>query len=193
MPRLAMRLGARPRMSRPAKRTFPEAGTRPVMALHSVDLPMPLRPTMASTPWSSASDTPCSTWARPKWTSSLSTWRTGVALPAMAASVPGAHVDGLDLGIVLDLVGRAVLQQAAVVQDGDALDDAQRDVEIVLDQHIAHMGRERRQQRHQLPTLRRGESGGRLVEQDEPRRAGQRHADLELAELAVRQFRDQIG
>src|SRR3981081_3444979 len=194
MPRLVIRLGGRPSMSWPANRTVPEPGPRPGMALQSVDLPMPLRPTTASTPWSRESDTPCSTWARPKWTSSFSIWRIGAALEpdgplrrgsrGMAASMLAAHIDRLDLGIVLDFVRRAVLQQAAVVQDRDALDDAQRDVDIVLDQHIAHMGRERRQQCHQLPTLRRGESGGRLVEQDEPRRAGPRHAALELAERA---------
>ena len=110
----------------------------------------------------------------------------------MAASVPAAaHVDGLDFGIVLDLVGRAVLEQAAIVQDRHPLDDAQRDVEIVLDQHEAHMRRESRQQRHQLAALAGREAGGGLVEQDQARRAGQRHADLELAQLAVRQLRDQ--
>ena len=36
---------------------------------------------------------------------------------------------------------------------------------------------------------RRRQAGRRLVEQDEPRRAGQRHADLQLALLAVRQRR----
>ena len=41
------------------------AGTRPVMALHSVDLPMPLRPTTASTPCTSSSDTDCNACARP--------------------------------------------------------------------------------------------------------------------------------
>src|SRR5258708_2999303 len=146
------------------------------MALQSVDLPMPLRPTTASTPWSRENDTPCSTGARPKWTSSFSTSRIGTApepvVPrpersrAKAASMLAAHVDRLDLGIVLDLVGRAVLQQATIVQDRDPLDDAQRDVEIVLDQHIAHMGRKRRQERHQFAPLRRREPGGRLVEQD---------------------------
>src|SRR6266851_1763854 len=201
MPRLVIRLGGRPSMSSPANRIVPEPGTRPVMALQSVDLPMPLRPTTASTPRSRESDTPCSTWARPKWTSSFSTWRIGAAAEAdgsrpersrgMAAPMLAAHVDRLDFGIVFDLVRRAVLQQAAIVQDRDPLDDAQRDVEIVLDQHIAHMGREGRQERHQFAALPWRESGGRLIEQDQPRRARQRHADLELAELAVRQFRDQ--
>ena len=41
------------------------AGTSPVIALHSVVLPMPLRPTMPSTPRSSVRLTPCSAWARP--------------------------------------------------------------------------------------------------------------------------------
>ena len=84
-------------------------------------------------------------------------------------------------------LGRAGLQHAAVVHHGDRLDHAQRDVEVVLDQHEAHVRRQRAQQRHQLAPLGRRQAGGRLVEQDQPRRAGQRHADLELALLAVRQ------
>ena len=50
MPRRVISFGARPRISSPSRRTLPRAGTRPVIALHSVVLPMPLRPTMPSTP-----------------------------------------------------------------------------------------------------------------------------------------------
>ena len=49
-----------------------------------------------------------------------------------------------------------------------------------------------RQQRHQFAPLGRRQAGGRLVEQDQPRRAGQRHADLQLALLAVRQVGDAL-
>ena len=78
------------------------------------------------------------------------------------------------------------------MHDGDALDHAQRDVEVVLDQHEAHVRRQRGQQRHQLAAFGGREAGCRLVEQDQPRRAGQRHADLELALLAVREIGDAL-
>ena len=48
------------------------------------------------------------------------------------------------------------------------------------------------QQRDQLAPLGRRQPGRRLVEQDQARRAGQRHADLELALLAVRQVGDRL-
>ncbi len=103
-----------------------------------------------------------------------------------------AHVDRLHLGIGLDLGRRAVLQQTAVVHHGHALDDAQRDVQIVLDQHEADMRRQRFEELHQVGPLGGRQAGGRLVEQDQPRRAGQRHADLELALLAVRERCDRL-
>src|SRR5260370_16893756 len=127
MPRLVIRLGGRPSMSWPAKRTAPDAGTRPVMALHSVDLPMPLRPTTASTPRSRENDTPCRTCARPKWTSRFSTWRIGPtpeaeALPpntlgAMAAPMPAAaHLAALPFGIFLASSRRPVLHHPPILQ-----------------------------------------------------------------------------
>ena len=49
-PRPVMALGGRPRISSPARRTLPRAGTSPVIALQSVVLPMPFRPTTAVAP-----------------------------------------------------------------------------------------------------------------------------------------------
>jgi hypothetical protein len=63
----------------------------------------------------------------------------------------------------------------------------------VLDEHEAHVGRQRGEQRDQLPSLGRRQAGRRLVEQDEPRRPGQGHADLELALLAVGERGDGLG
>ena len=54
-----------------------------------------------------------------------------------------AHVDRLHFGIAFDLVRCAFLQQAAVVQHRDALDDTQRDLEIVLDQDETDVRRKR--------------------------------------------------
>ena len=56
-----MSAGARPMSDCPAKLIEPEAtGTRPMMALQSVVLPMPLRPTTDSTPPLRLRSTPCS-------------------------------------------------------------------------------------------------------------------------------------
>jgi hypothetical protein len=79
------------------------------------------------------------------------------------------------------------------VHHGHPVDDAQRDVEVVLDEDVAHVRRQRAQQRHQLPALGRREPGRRFVEEDQARRSGQRHADLELPLLAVRQIGDPGG
>ena len=95
------------------------------------------------------------------------------------------HVDSLHLRVVLDLVGRTVREDTSVVEHGDAIDDAKGNVEIVLDQDEADVGRQVAEQRHQLGALAGRQAGGRLVEEDEARRAGQRHADLKLALLAV--------
>ena len=64
-PRSVIAFGGRPRISSPSSRTLPEAGTSPVIALHSVVLPMPFRPTTAVTPWSRLRETSWSACARP--------------------------------------------------------------------------------------------------------------------------------
>ena len=87
--------------------------------------------------------------------------------------------------------GVPCLQHAAVVHHGHALDHAQRDVEVVLDQHEAHVrAAATSSSATSSRALGRRQARGRLVEQDQARRAGQRHADLELALLAVRQVGD---
>ena len=61
-----MSVGARPINSSPPKRIEPlEARTSPMMALHSVVLPMPLRPTTDRAPCRSVRSTPCSACERP--------------------------------------------------------------------------------------------------------------------------------
>ena len=105
----------------------------------------------------------------------------------MAAS----QIDLLHLRVVLDLLRRALLEQPAVVHHRDIVGDAQRDVEVVLDDDVADMARQRLQDLDEVAALGRRQAGGRLVEQDEARRAGQRQRDLELALLAVAQRRDQ--
>ncbi len=169
------------------------AGTSPITALHSVDLPMPLRPTTRE---HAAIELQVEALQR------LHAAVVDVRGPDVAAAGAAAmrrgfshawpQVDRLHLGVVLDLVRRAFLEDAAVVHDGHALDHAQRDVEIVLDEDVADVGGQRPQERDQLAALGRREPGRRLVEEDEARRARERHADLELALLAVRQLGDRL-
>ena len=68
----------------------------------------------------------------------LRAWGSGSSLrarlrtPASVAAVP--EIQFLNLGIVLDLFGRALLEDAPVVHHGDPLGDAQRDIHVVFDQ-----------------------------------------------------------
>src|SRR5262245_40772953 len=103
---------------------------------------------------------------------------------AMAAS----EVKFLHLVVGLDLLRPALLEDAAVVQHGHALDHAQRHVHVVLNDDEADVLRHRGEDLDQLGALLGREAGGRLVEQDEAGRAGQRQGDLELALLAVAEF-----
>ena len=105
----------------------------------------------------------------------------------MAAS----EIKLLHFGIGLDLLRRAFLEDAAIVHHRHALDDAQRDVHVVLDDDVADMRGQRGQDLDQLAALGRRQARGRLVEQDEARRAGERERDFELPLLAVRELADQ--
>ena len=94
----------------------------------------------------------------------------------MAAS----EVEFLDLRIVLDLVREPFFEDAAVVHHRHPLGDAQGDVHIVLDDHVADVIRQPGQDFDQLAPLGGREAGGRLVEEDEARRTGERQGDFEL-------------
>jgi hypothetical protein len=96
----------------------------------------------------------------------------------------------LDLGIGLDFLRRPFLEDAAIVHHRHALDDAQRHIHVVLDDDVADMAGQRRQDFHQLAALGWRQAGGRFVEQDEARRTGERERDLQLALLAVSEFGD---
>ncbi len=113
------------------------------------------------------------------------------ALVMAAGDMTAAQIQFLHLGIGLDLVRRAFLEDAAVVHHRHALDDAQRDVHVVLDDDVADMGGKRGQDGDEIAALGRRQARRRLVEQNEARRAGERQRDFELALLAVREFADQ--
>src|SRR6202790_2633990 len=99
----------------------------------------------------------------------------------MAAS----QIKLLNLGVGLDLLRRTFLEDAAVVHHRYALDDAKRDVHVVLDDDVADMAGQPGQDLHQFASLGRRQTGGRFVEQDETRRAGKRERDFKLALLTV--------
>src|SRR6516162_9899187 len=83
------------------------------------------------------------------------------------------EIDGLDFFVVLDVLRSALFEDAGVVHNRHVGGDAQGDVEIVLDDDVADMGRQRVENGDEIASLRGRKSGGRLVEENEPRRAGQ--------------------
>src|SRR5271156_4393431 len=104
--------------------------------------------------------------------------------------MPRSEVNGLNLLVALDLFRRAFGEDAPVVHHRYIGRNAQGHVEIVLDDDVADIGWQRVEYGDEIASLRRRQTRGRLVEQDESRRAGQRQRDLELALLAVAQDRD---
>ena len=72
-----------------------------------------------------------------------------------------------------------------------ALRDPERHIEVVLDDDVADVRRQRREDIDEVAPFVRRQAGGRLVEQDEARRAGEGERDLELALLAVAEFGDE--
>ena len=71
------------------------------------------------------------------------------------------------------------------MHDRHLVGDAERDVEVVLDDDVADMRGERGEDRDQVAPLVGRQPGGRLVEQNEARRPGEGERNLELALLAV--------
>jgi hypothetical protein len=78
------------------------------------------------------------------------------------------------------------------VHDRDTLDHTQCDVQVVFDQHKTHVRRQAAQQRDQFAPFCGRQAGSGLIKQDEAWRTGQRHADLQLALLAVRKVAHQF-
>ena len=90
-------------------------------------------------------------------------------------------------------MGQAVGDDLAVVQDRDALREREGNVHVVLDHQQGDGRIELLQERRHRVRLGGREPGGRLVEQEELRLAGQRQGDLELALLAVREIAHDLG
>src|SRR6478736_2289398 len=135
-------------ISRPASATVPPKRlVIPTIELISVVLPVPLRPSSASTwPSASVSDMPDSTTASPYPARRLSM--------ARRSGIGGlAEIDRLDLGIPGHLVGRALHQHRAVDEDGDAVGEREHQVHIVLNQQHRDVTRQGGNRRQNIVTL----------------------------------------
>src|SRR5262245_35646755 len=181
MPSCTMRCGVRPLMSAPFHVMRPRwARTTAMMVLSVVVLPAPFLPRRATaSPAWTVSDTPCSTWLSPSYASTPSTRST-------AASVPEVHA--AHVGVLADVCRRALGEDLAVVQHGDAVGDAHHDLHVVLDHDDGDLPGELAHEGGRALRLVGAHARGGLVEEEELRVRGERDADLEVALLAVRQL-----
>ena len=81
----------------------------------------------------------------------------------------------------------------AVDEHGHPPGEVEDEVHVVLDQQHRHLGRQGVDDVEDLLSFAFGHAGHRLVEQQHPRPAGERHRDLEQAALAVGQLGDALA
>ena len=86
-------------------------------------------------------------------------------------------------------VGAALGDQLALMQDGDLLGDGEHHIHVVLgeEQGELALGDNALQQPDGLAGLGGRHAGRRLIQQEEPRVAGQRDAELQLLLVSVRE------
>src|SRR6266849_8158174 len=104
------------------------------------------------------------------------------------SSIVGPEVDGRDLRVSADLVLASRRQDAPLVEDGDAVDQVERDVHVVLDQENGRVAGESADHLRDRRRLRGREARGWLVEQQHFRRSGEGQDQLDLTLLAVREL-----
>src|SRR3954452_11535426 len=147
-------------MSCPASRMAPPNRlVMPTIELISVVLPVPLRPSSASTwPSASESDMPESTTASPyPARKPLMARRSGIGRLA--------EIDRLDLGIARHFFRRAFDQHGAIDQDRNPVGEREYQVHVVLNQQHRDIPRQGADRRQDIVALALGHAGGRLVEQ----------------------------
>src|SRR5688572_14172832 len=151
----------------------------PVIAARRVDLPAPLGPSSATvSPFSTASETPCSTGAAPY---------EACRSESRSIAKVGLHHGGLRAHFLRRAFGDA----RAEVEHHHAAGERQQEAHVVLDQqHRDAALRDAADDAGQAVELGRREPRRRLVEQDDARLAGKRARDLEQAALAERQRAD---
>src|SRR5262249_41229296 len=146
----------------------------------NVVLPAPLRPSTATAPCRGAARvTSNSTWLRPYETHSSRTSRN--------AGSDTNKIDLLHLAAVLDVADCAAVDDFALVEDGEKVANIADKIEIVLDDHRGAVPFDRHQQLAGDASLFEAHSGGRFVEQEQPRLARESHGDFEPLLLTVGQ------
>src|SRR5215210_92681 len=173
-------------MSRPSNLTAPvRRGTSPMIERSVVVLPAPLRPmTQTTSPAATVSDTPCRMWLRPY--QALRSRTSSIALNRLA------EIDAPHLLVRADVVGSALGEEPSVMQHQDAVRDAHDELHAVLDEDHCALLVEPEDQVHHGARLLRAHAGGRLVEEQKARVAGERHRDLEAALVAVGEVLDRV-
>ena len=100
----------------------------------------------------------------------------------------GADIDLAHLGVVAGILGGAVDQHTPFVHDGDMVGDLEHPVDVVLDEQHGNFRGDGRQQRGDARALGGGESGERLVQQQDSRpcRNGETHVEQALPAVGER-------
>src|SRR5919199_4436590 len=186
MPRWMRRSVGRRVMSLPSNVMFPSvAPSSPTMVFSNVVLPAPLRPSTATAPRCGTDRSmPKRTWLRPYAAESRATVRIG-------ASDTG-EINLLYLAARLDLFHRAAVEHATLVEHREHIADAADEVEVVLDNDHRAAVLDRHQQLAGQATLLEAHAGRGLIEEEKPRRGGERHRDLQPLLLPVRERRGGI-
>src|SRR5215470_12879999 len=99
----------------------------------------------------------------------------------------GPEIDLLHFLAAADLLRRSRLQYLAEMEDGNMLGDVEYDVHIVLDEEDGEVAIEVGEKSYHFRGLARGEAGGRFIQEQDLRVAGEAEDDFELSLLAVRQ------
>src|SRR5215471_13255152 len=158
----------------------PRGASSPIIVFSKVVLPAPLRPSTATAPCRGAARvTSNSTWLRPYETHSSRTWRN--------AGSDTNKIDLLHFATVLDVADCAAVDDFALVEDSEKVANIADKIEIVLDDHRGAVPFDRHQQLAGDASLFEAHSGGRFVEQEQPRLARESHGDFEPLLLTVRQ------
>src|SRR5256714_2506405 len=171
-PRRATSSGRRPTTDVPSTRTSPDVGrTAPMIAFSVDDLPAPFGPINPTiSPRSTVNQSPRTAVTAPCRTSSCSTASAG-SLTVGLLHRALAEVCRGDVEVRADLRGCSLRQRAALVEHVDPVADAHDQGHVVIDEEDADVavlpdGTHRGAQRRDLCL---GQTGGRLVEQEEPR------------------------
>src|SRR5918995_6324581 len=137
-----MRSGRLPASVVPPSENVPDVvGRSPMSVSHSVDLPIPLRPMIATDSTPIEKETSSSTCDDPYPAQRSLTSNSGSGMAACHA-----QVDLVDQRVVADLVGRAFGDDEPVGHHNDALGDPQGDVHVVLDEQQCRVDTEVAQQ-----------------------------------------------